>query len=74
MAYPPVWSPDAAHLAVTVEKAGRFTVVVDGKAYPESFDKCFDPAFSPDGSKVLIRAVAGGKYHRIVAPVAAFTG
>ena len=74
MAYAPVWSADGAHLALAVEKAGRQTIVVDGKAYPQSFDKCYAPAFSPDGKLVLIRALAGGKCHRIVAPVTAFTG
>ena len=59
---------------MTVERGGKFTVVCDGKAYAQSFDKCFQPAFSPDGTKVLIRAIADGKLHRIVAPVEAFTG
>ena len=74
MAWKPVFSADGAHLAVNVERGGVHTVVCDGKAYPKSFEKCFAPAFSPDGTKVLIRGIEGGKAYRIVAPLEAFTG
>ena len=36
----------------------------------QGFDQCFDPTFSPDGSRILIRAIADGKYQRIVESVA----
>lgn len=70
MIWNPVFSPDSKHLACKVEMPGRKrTVVIDGKPFKESFTYCWEPVFSPDSEKVLIRAVQGGIYKRIVAKV-----
>jgi hypothetical protein len=44
-------------------------VVVGGRAFPREFDKVFEPTFSPDGGKLLIRAIDKGSFVRIVADV-----
>lgn len=73
MAYKPTFSPDGRHVAAAVEKAGRrFTVLLDNRPYKRDFDKVFDPIFSPDSEMVLIRAIEGGKFLRIVVPVNQF--
>lgn len=70
MAWTPVISPKGDHVAVKVEKQGRQTIIIDGKPYAEDFDQVFNPIFSPDGTKVLIRALDKGAFLRIVTPVA----
>ncbi len=70
--FTPVISPDGRHTAVRVEKNGACTVLVDDKAYYRPFSKVWDPVFSPDSSKVLIRAMDGSKMVRIVASVKDF--
>jgi hypothetical protein len=69
MAWKPVLSASGGHVAVKVDKAGRQTVVVDGRVFPREFDQVCDPTFSPDGTKLLIRAVDKGSCIRIVADV-----
>ncbi|MDQ7834639.1 MAG: WD40 repeat domain-containing protein [Humidesulfovibrio sp.] len=69
MAWTPVISATGGHVAVKVEKAGRQTLVVDGRVYPREFTKVFEPAFSPDGTKLLIRALDKDAFLRIVAEV-----
>lgn len=59
-------------MAAKVERRGRQTVLVNGKPYKRDFEQVWEPIFSPDAAKVLIRARDGGKYLRIVADVADF--
>ena len=56
-------------LPAKVEKNERYTVAVNNKEYPEDFEAVWDPIFSPDSEKVLIRAIKDGKVVRIVAKV-----
>ena len=51
------------------EKDGKFFIVADGKIGKHRFEALWDPTFSPDGSKILVRGVEGGKYYRRVVPV-----
>jgi hypothetical protein len=54
------------------EKNGKFFVVVDGRVAQNGFDNLWDPVFSPDGEKLLIRCIEDGKYYRRVVPVDEF--
>ncbi len=72
-AFNPIFSPDGQHLAVRVEKCGKYTIVLDGKIYPQEFSGLWDPIFSPESDKVLIRALEGNLFKRIVAPLKAFS-
>ncbi|MDO9631797.1 MAG: WD40 repeat domain-containing protein [Humidesulfovibrio sp.] len=69
MAWQPVISANGGHVAVKVEKAGRQTLVVNGRVYPREFTKVWEPTFSPDGTKMLIRALDKDAFLRIVAEV-----
>jgi len=44
-------------------------IVVDGRIGKHSFDELWDPVFSPDGTKLLVRCVEDGKYYRRIVPV-----
>jgi len=48
-----------------VEKNGRQTIVMNGKPWKEC-EEVWEPIFSPDGSKVLVRSIESGKYFRSV--------
>jgi hypothetical protein len=72
MAWARCSAPTAPTLRSKVEKGGKYTVAVDGKEYSRAGEACFDPAFSPDGSLVLVKMIENGKYHRRVVPVADF--
>jgi len=60
------------HIAVKAEKEGKFFIILDGRAGKEIFDMLWDPVFSPDGEKILIRAVSNGKYIRKVCTAGEF--
>jgi Tol biopolymer transport system component len=73
MVYPPVFSQDGKHLAAKVENKGKFTVILDDKAYPQEFSMLWDPIFSPESDKLLIRALdEQGRFLRIVAKIQEF--
>lgn len=69
MAWKPVIGASGGHVAVKVEKAGRQTVVVNGRPFARDFDTAYEPTFSPDGRKLLIRGLDRGALVRIVAEV-----
>ena len=70
MAWQPVFSPDNKHVAAKVEKNGRYLIMVDGQALKSSFSQVWNPCFSPDGSKLLVRGIGSddnqGNYYRQV--------
>jgi Tol biopolymer transport system component len=53
-------------VAARVERNGKYVVLLDGAPAAEAFDTAFDPVFSPDGRKLLLRGVRNGKAVRIV--------
>ena len=57
-------------MAVKVERGGRQTILVDGRPIDKDFDRVFDPVFSADGTKLLIKAMNMGAFFRVVTPVA----
>jgi hypothetical protein len=69
MAWRPVLSSGGKHVAVKVEKAGKQTVVIDGRVHDQEYDRVFQPVFSPEGDKLLIPAINGNDFLRIVIPV-----
>jgi hypothetical protein len=69
MAWKPVISPAGGHVAAKVAKGKRQTIVVNGRPYSREFDQVFEPTFSPDGKKLLIRGIDKGSVVRIVADV-----
>jgi uncharacterized protein YrrD len=48
---------------------GKYGIAVDDALWGERFDSVWDPAFSPDGDRLLVRAVRDGKYVRHVMAV-----
>lgn len=70
MAWTPVLSTRGGHVAVKVERGGRQTVAINGRPLEATFDQVFMPAFSPDGTRLLIRALDKGTFVRIVTAVA----
>jgi hypothetical protein len=69
-----VFSPDGSHLAAKVEKGGKYTFAVDGRLWDRQCEAVWDPAFSPDGSLVLLKSLEEGTYFRRVMPVADIAG
>ena len=49
-------------------------LLCDGRPLKEKFDQLWDPLFSPDSTKLLVRAVQQGAFVRLVLPLAAATG
>ena len=69
MAWAPVFSPDSRHIAAKVEKNGRFFIFIDGKPIKYDFEAAWNPAFSPEGDKLLVKGIGGeneGQYCRYV--------
>jgi len=65
MAWDPVFSSDG-RVAAQVELDGKRTVALDGKLSSHSFDRLWQPRFSPDGKQLLLRGVRGTTVHRLV--------
>lgn len=73
-AFKPIFSLDSQHVAVKVEKRGKYTIALDGKIFPQEFSELWDPIFNPESDKVLIKALDGHTFKRIVAPLKSFSG
>ena len=61
-----------------MERNGQYTIVVNGKPFKESYKALWEPVFSPDSAKILIKGVQedsdGEKYFRQVVPVTEIIG
>jgi hypothetical protein len=62
MVQEPFFSPDSARVAAIVKDNNRWTIGVDGKAWPVDFDMIWNPVFTPDSQHVLARAEQSGKF------------
>jgi hypothetical protein len=51
----PVFSPNGRRVAAVVRDDERWSIAVDGKAWPGTFDMVWDPVFSPDGRRVIAK-------------------
>ncbi len=56
--------PDGSHVVAIAERDGVFFIVLDGKIGKDTFDMLWEPVFSPDGDKILIRCIKNGRYYR----------
>jgi hypothetical protein len=59
-------------VGAAVRRNGNHTVVVNAKGMDRVFARCWSPVFSPDGEFVLVRALEGRTYKRMVLPVEHF--
>lgn len=58
----PVYSPDNRSIACTGKNDGKWYVAVDGKMWPEAYDRAWPPVFSPQGDFVAAKVERNGKY------------
>ena len=70
--FTPVFSPDNEHVAAVCEDNGKYTVLLDGNPYQEDFSLAWDPVFSPDGKRLLIRGFKDNKFTRTVVSTRSF--
>jgi hypothetical protein len=64
-----VFSPDGSRMAAKVQKNGQYTVAVDDRLWSHQCDAVWDPVFSPDSQKILLKSLEDGSYYRRVIPV-----
>ena len=73
MAWRPVFSPNAEHLAAKVEIDGKYTIALDDRLWSHTCEAVWDPVFSPAGDHILIRSIEDGTYYRRVVPISDLT-
>ena len=65
-----VWTPrtsrDGRVAAARMARKGRYFLVANGHVHPMEVDMAFDPVISPDGDKILLRAISNGVYTRYI--------
>jgi hypothetical protein len=59
-------------VAAKIEKNGKFAVALDDHLGPHISDAAWDPIFSPEGDKILLRSIEDNTYYRRVVPVGEF--
>ena len=52
-----------------IEENGRYSYAVNGRVWAETFEKLWEPIFSPDGKTILVRGVQDDAYVRRVVPL-----
>jgi hypothetical protein len=57
-----------------MQRNGKYTVAVDDRLWSRTCDMAWDPVFSPESDKVLLRTIEEGTYFRRVVPVTDITG
>ena len=70
----PVGKTSNRNLAARVEKNGRYTIAVNDRLWSHECEAVWDPEFSEDSSKILIRSIEDGIYYRRVLPLTELTG
>ena len=53
---------------INSDRDDKYLILVNGKKCDKSYDRLWDPVFSPDCSHVLLRYVEDDKYCRQVTP------
>ena len=61
-------------MAAKVEKDHRYTYSLNNRVWRGTADAAWDPVFSPDGTRLLLRTVESGHYVRRVVPVSEMAG
>lgn len=67
-----VWDPifiPGNRVLAKAEKSGKYYIAIDGKMGKKGYESLWNPVLSPDGHKLLIRCIDGGKYYRRVIPI-----
>jgi len=59
-------------VAAKVERSGRYTIAVNDRLWPHDCDAAWNPVFSPDGTRLLLRTVENGEYVRRLVPLSEF--
>ena len=69
--YDNIWQPvfNDDDVICKVEKNGKYAVAVNGKIRGKDYEALWNPVVSPDGTKVMICGVEGGKYYRNIIPI-----
>jgi hypothetical protein len=70
--YDMIWDPifiTGNRVMTKAEKGGKYYVVIDGKMGKKGYESLWNPILSPDGQKLLIKCIDGGKYYRRVIPI-----
>jgi hypothetical protein len=52
-----------------VQKNGQYTIAVDDRLWSHQCDAVWNPVFSPDSQKILLKSLEDGSYYRRVLPV-----
>ncbi len=52
-----------------MEKNGKYTIAVNDKLWSKECEAAWDPVFSPDSGKILLRTIEDGTYYRRIIPV-----
>jgi len=69
MAWKPVFSPDSKYVAAKVEKNGKYTIAMNDRLWQRECEDVWNPVFSSEGDKILIRSIEEGTYYRRVIPI-----
>jgi hypothetical protein len=56
-------------MAAKVQINGQYTVAMDDRLWSHRCDAVWDPVFSPDSQKILLKSLEDGSYYRRVIPV-----
>jgi hypothetical protein len=70
MAWQPIFSPGSDYVAVKIERNGKYGIAVNDRLWDQQCDAIWDPLFSAEGDKLLLRTLKDGRYIRRVVPVA----
>jgi hypothetical protein len=56
-------------VAAKIERNGKYSVAVNDRIWDQAFDVIWDPVFSPEGDKIMLRTLQDGVYTRNVLSV-----
>jgi hypothetical protein len=54
---------------VKIERNGKYSIALNDRVWDQACDAIWDPVFSPEGDKILLRTLQGGVYKRSVLSV-----
>jgi hypothetical protein len=69
MVWKPLFTPDGKKVIAKVEQDGMFALALNGKVIGQEYDGMYDPVIGPEGDRVLVKALEGGKYYRRVVAI-----
>jgi hypothetical protein len=69
-----VFSADSQAVAVKIERNGKYSIAVNDRLWGQEYDAIWDPMFSPEGDRILLRTLTDGIYSRHVISVKEILG